>query len=526
MNVELPNGVVIEGVPDGTNRYTVLAKALEAGHITPEQIGQENYSPVSDSGFQNFRAGFGKAFVDLGRGAKDLVADAFGSEEASDVEIAGSRRRDAPLMESGAGLAGNIGGNVAAFIPAAAVPGANTAVGAGMIGATAGLLQPALEGERGANVAIGGLLGAGGNVAGQALSRALNPRTSQAAGSLLDDGVTLTPGQAAGGAVKRAEDAMTSVPGVGDAIKSGQRAAVEDWNRSVANRVLGNIGQAVPDDVPVGREMIKHVGDTLGDAYDDLMPDLAVVADDTFRAELASLDDMVRDLADEGAQFRKLVDRAITKRMSPKGGMQGQTLKEAESDLGGLAIRYRKSTDANQQRLGDALTEAQAALRRLVERSNPSAREQLAAINKGWAELVRIEKAAGMAGSKDGIFSPAALRSAVKSTDGSSRKRAVARGDALLQDAVEAAEGVLGPTVPDSGTPGRMLTTGLLAGLYDPTALAAMGAGAAAYGTQAGRRGLLAGMTSRPESVRAAGRGIEELLPFAPAAAGGLLPAY
>jgi hypothetical protein len=105
------------------------------------------------SGVDKFRAGMGKAFADIGRGAGQWI----GAVDREDV--AESRKRDAALMDTGAGLAGNITGNLAALAPTAMIPGANTLAGAGVIGAATGALMPsASTGETVQNAALGGVV--------------------------------------------------------------------------------------------------------------------------------------------------------------------------------------------------------------------------------------------------------------------------------------------------------------------------------------------------------------------------------
>lgn len=105
------------------------------------------------STFQKARAGFGKAFSDIGQGAGQFL----GLTERSDV--AETRKLDQSLMNTGAGLTGNIAGNVAAMLPTAFIPGAATLRGAALIGAGAGALQPSVStGETLYNTALGGVL--------------------------------------------------------------------------------------------------------------------------------------------------------------------------------------------------------------------------------------------------------------------------------------------------------------------------------------------------------------------------------
>lgn len=111
-------------------------------------------SPLSNSDTQNFLAGAGKATYDLGRGAGQMVG------LTSRQDVADSRARDAPLMKTKAGFAGDITGSIADLLPAAFIPGANTMAGAAAIGAGGGLLQPsASTGETVGNTLLGGAAG-------------------------------------------------------------------------------------------------------------------------------------------------------------------------------------------------------------------------------------------------------------------------------------------------------------------------------------------------------------------------------
>jgi hypothetical protein len=123
----------------------------------------EKMDPTSgmDEG-EKFRAGVGKAFTDLARGAGQM----FGAVSHDDV--AESRKRDAPLMRQGAGMAGNLFGNVSALAPTALVPGAATIPGAAVIGGVTGALAPSASTEETIkNTALGGALGPAAIVGGR-----------------------------------------------------------------------------------------------------------------------------------------------------------------------------------------------------------------------------------------------------------------------------------------------------------------------------------------------------------------------
>jgi len=142
--------------------------------------------------------------------------------------------------------------------------------------------------------------------------------------------------------------------------------------------------------------------------------------------------------------------------------MNGNLYKEADSILGRQASNFSSSTDPNDRNLGRALQDAQAELRSALSRSNPQYATQIDNLNSAWADAVRVERAAGMQGAINGRISPANLSSAVKATDNSVRDRAFSRGQARMQDLSDAAKGVLGPTIPNSATAERLMTTDAL----------------------------------------------------------------
>jgi hypothetical protein len=143
----------------------------------PDGSQYDPYNPtVGMSGTQKFLAGAGKAVADLGRGAGQMMG------MVSEENVAASRERDRPLMETGLGVAGNIAGNIAPFLATSMIPGANTYTGAALTGAAFGAMQPTTEQDnRLANTAIGGALGVAGQAGGNYLANALKNRTANLA---------------------------------------------------------------------------------------------------------------------------------------------------------------------------------------------------------------------------------------------------------------------------------------------------------------------------------------------------------
>lgn len=498
------------------------------------------------STFDRAAAGVGKSISDMWLGLRSLTGNASGEE------VAERRRLDAPLMDTTAGTVGNIVGQVGmALAPGGAIAGAGrlanaagaarsgaaltragmaamtptTLRGAAGLGAGFGAIQPAVSmEERFGNAALGGAGAAGGFAALSGLARAVRPNTDEAVQGLLRQGVTPTPGQILGGIFKRTEEALTSVPIVGDAIKAGQGRAVADLNRAVAGRALAPVGVKLPKGVE-GREAVSFVGDTLGKKYDDLLPNLTMQADGGFISDVINLRNMVSSGSIDPAkaqQFESLLQNQVLSKFMPGADgaptLTGQTMKGIESDLGQLASRFRTSPDPDQQMVGDALLELQSVLRSNVERMNPQYAKELRAINEGYAVFKRMQRAASGVGAEEGVFSAAQLQGAVKALDRTKDKRAFAQGSALLQDLSEPAKAVLGNRVPDSGTALRSLTAlgtgGIAGGMIGPGAAAAVLAGPVMY-SRAGQNALAALLARRPDAAAPAADALRRLAPYA-----------
>lgn len=415
---------------------------------------------------EKYAAGVGKAVTDVGRSIMQAMPGSKMDRAAVD-EI---KRTDAPLMATTPGKLGFMTGTAATALPLAMAPGANTLTGAGLYGALSGAMSPVGTNDSVTQNALigmgGGLLGVG---AANGLAGLAAPKVPVDARNLINSGVTLTPGQRMGGAWKRAEDAMTSMPVTGDAIRSAQRRTFEEFNASVANRALAPINAKLPPGV-VGRDAIAYTEQAIGNAYDSVLRQIGTVrADPAFAGELTSLRAMVRNSpmpAEVQAQFDKVIAAQIGGKFQGQSAMTAQTFKDAESELGRLAVKYSGDASVDKQLLGDALQEAQAALRRLLERSaGPQYAGDVKAANAGWAEFKRMQKASTFLGAKDGVFSPENYMNAIKALDKSKDKGAFARGGALGQDLGSDALRVMGSTVPDSGTPFRTLVNDPLKGL-------------------------------------------------------------
>jgi len=330
------------------------------------------------------------------------------------------------------------------------------------------------------------------NAVTKPIASIISPNVAPEVKTLMNEGITPTTGQILGGSAKRLEEGLSSVPFVGDFIKNAQVRAVEDLNKAAFNRALKPIGKELPKDV-TGREAVKFTGDTLGDAYEKLLPKMTVKADTTFNTELSNLKQAVDSGAINDASknfFNKWIDTNVFNKFQGQGAITGETLKGIHSDFRNKINELSASTNNDERVIAGALKEAQDQFRQLVTRSNPQNAAELKAIDTGYANYKRVQNAASKVGAEEGVFSPAQLQNAVRATDKSKDKAKFAKGEALMQDLSESGKTVLGNKVPDSGTPYRTMAAMLASG----------GAGLSGY------PGIAAGLAAAPVMYSTAGQ--------------------
>lgn len=451
-----------------------------------ERFGKGLRDPV-DGGAQLLTKMLPDAVVNAGNRFNNFLADTTGlvgrlPEGGVDQQV---REAEKDYQERQGGgidgyrIAGNILSpvNVAALsrIPQAATLGGRVLAGAAG-GAASGALSPISSDnyaadkakQVGTSAAFGGAVGpiVGG------VARVISPNASKNAELQLlkSEGVRPTMGQTLGGGWNAAEERLTSLPLVGDAIAAARRRSMEQFNKAAINRTTAPVGGKVEG---IGQEGVREAGDVLSRAYDDALAQVkAVRFDKQFAREFKQLDGMAQSLTPQMRdKFNATVKNILGGRTSGNGSMLGPTFKKVDSEIGGMASKFGGSSVASEQELGDALKQLQALLRAQMVRTNPKAAQAIRAADEGWANLVRVEGAAKAGKNADGLFTPAQLNAAIQAADKSTRKRAVARGEALMQDLAGAGQNVLGNKVPDSGTAQRLMFGGGAVGggyLVDP----------------------------------------------------------
>lgn len=333
-----------------------------------------------------------------------------------------------------------------------------------------------------------------GKMGGKAAPVKGEMRASPEVQMLAKKGVTMTPGEVLGGKWGRAEEGLQSAPIAGEFVRSARGKGVEQFGAATIDDALRPIGQNLPKGLK-GQEALAHARQTLGDAYEALLPKMRGDLDNappanalpapgqlgappptTFRMELENIRQMGNNLPDlQKAQLNRILDNEIIGRFTPQGKAAGDVIKNIESKLTGLQKRMGRSEDYDVRTLGDAVEAAQQSMRKMIEDVNPGYGKELKAINEGYAKFKIAQKAGASIGSKEGVFTPSQYRSAVKAKDSSKDKRAFSEGTANQQPMAEAGKSVLSDRVPDSGTAQRLLLLDLLLGLGGHSAIGPAG---------------------------------------------------
>jgi hypothetical protein len=376
---------------------------------------------------------------------------------------------------------------LAAKLPAAATMLGRIGVGAAG-GALTGAFNPVTEGDfiegKAQQIGVGALAGGVVPALTGGLARIISPNASTNPNLQLlkSEGIQPTIGQTLGGRFNAMEEKLSSLPIMGDMIANSRTNALGQFNNAAINRASGQVGVSVEGS---GQRAVKQAGDALSNAYDDAISQVKYLKfDQQFATDVGQLKTLAQGLTGPmRSKFNTKLDEVVGGRLSGTGSMLGATYKKVDSEIGGLAAKFQKSSVASESELGDAFAQLQNLLKQQAGRSNPVAADALKAADTGWANLVRVEGASKAAQNAEGLFTPAQLNMAIRQADQSTRGRSVSRGTALLQDLGNAGQQVLGNKVPNSGTADRLMLggLGLGSGLVNPAIPAGLLGGAALY---------------------------------------------
>jgi len=363
-------------------------------------------------------------------------------------------------------------------------------------GAAGGAFMPQVgEGDYwdqvGKDALVGGLAGGVGGTALHAGGKALTNQLNRAGmGVLKDAGVQPTVGQALGGAADAMEQKLTSVPLLGDTISHARRRAAGELREAAFREAGDAVGEVVEE---TGAAGIQRLQDLSGQAYDDLtkfLPEMEVTTDFA-----GSFDNIIKEAGEAAydtpslSAGKKFIDDYI----KPKVG-SGKLMPDEIKELDGMLkqrISKAKSEDAKEifgdirkQLMGEAADQS------------PEFAEQLAKANELYGKKSILEKAT-QSGDE---FTPKQLDNAVKANDkaygGGRNATNYTAGRGPLRELSKAGREVLGDTVPDSGSAGRVLAgmgalggggavSGTLAPILAGTAVGGLGS------TRLGQKGII-----------------------------------
>lgn len=488
---------------------------------TSAKANSETYDPAAGMNpLEKALVGVGSTFNRAYLGVRSLLPGGELTQQEKD-DLAVYERNKQHL--GGWGTAGEIGGDIAlSALPGGAVTKATKA--APLLART--LSQLGLGAGYGALTspedrtggALGGAVGTGvGMAANRVVGGAIKPFITKDAEALMAQGVQPTIGQAMGGAVNQAEQKLKSVYGVGDLIRGARNRAVDEFNEKA-------IQTAVPGSKGFGDEALIAAREALGKQYDDVLSKLPKITMD--KSAIMSTATQAAGDASLGLNnnSKKFIQDYVAKNLIGRSqDVTGETAKRVESDLLKVITRLRSSSDSEQRGIAEALGKVHDAWRtslaQTAEAAQPGAGKALGEANAAWRAFSALDRAGGYRGNQNlaagdvaGRFTPNSLRRSIEVSDvtqNNNATRALRGGNSpfeRLNTLTRQGEKVLGESVPDSGTAGRMLVTGLLgaggsmAGVEPTSALGAALLAAPAY-SRTGSKFLMQGVTPMYESA-------------------------
>ena len=428
-------------------------------------------------------------------------------------------QKERPVLSTGLEIAGGLA--VPIGVAGTAAKGGATLAGNLARGAGYGALYGTGQAKEASDIPLGAVQGAatGGIFTGatNVLGRTIAPKITEAAKKLRDQGISLTPGQAFGGAIDKAEQALSNVIG---SIGKRRGENILKWNESTINRALKPLGEKVK----IEGDDIQGAMDTaiskISSAYQKIVPKLKITSNDKFKekaTQILNKEEFATADAAAKIKFRNFINEEMN---SLKSGKFGEALKNRQTSLNNTASDFIKK-GGDDATFGRMVAEYKKLFDKQIIAQNPSHGADLARVNRAFKDMARVEDAAAKVNTTAGMFTPNQLLSSARKMDISPRKRQTALGTSPMSKTAREG-GVLGQTLPDSGTTARAIyNIGLpvLAGAGVGT-----GAGAAALGgilggqalySQLGQRGFNR-LIQEPSAVRGAiGEGLSRYAPAA-----------
>lgn len=420
------------GAPAGPwNNYAkkkTLAQSNPGEYDPASPEYQAKYGATSGQSFgDNMVAGVGKSFVDTARGITQLGAKALDAVAPRAPTLSGlvtgadnsraagvqagideSQALDAPLMQTGGGVTGNLMGQAAQF----AVPGNYAIRGASFLpraasaaafGAGVANTQPVATGQsRLANTAMG----AAGGALGEGLAAGIGA-ASRASSKVTPEILALAQRAKALGIPLRAEQVAGSRPLAGvsaalDAVPFSGRDASRNTQRLAFNRAVSNTFGENSTNVATAVEKAQA---RLGSAYDSVLSQNGVKADNALLNDLNSAMQTARkELSD--AQFG-VINRQVDDILS-KVGSNNEIDGQAAYNIKKVLDRLGKSSDTS---LAYHAREVRDSMMQALDRSlPPDVAKAFAKTREEYSNLIAVRKL--VKAGAEGDVSPARLATA------------------------------------------------------------------------------------------------------------------
>lgn len=456
--------------------------------------GQDEYTAEAETRtpLGQIKAGLASAPINLYLGGKQLLTGSLTPVEQEVLKQNRAAERAAPVS--------SIVGGIGTYAPAMMIPGANTVIGAGAIGAGTGALQPTMEDEsRLRNAALGGVLGAGGQYVGQKIGGALigrrgmqpppagqasaestvsggatasgkgggytfgaaedyatqglNKAQQEALAKGADLGMKFTPGQASGSkTLQQLEAKLESQP-----MTSGRFFDIKDTNQRSLNRLVADwIGEKSNT---VDSTVLEAAKDRIGNVYKIVANKTPRKIDpDDFLTKMSSIETEFEGLLP--AQQASIADNVLVKqafRLAEKGEATGEQLQALASKLGKAATNQMTSQGGDRQ-VGMALSSVKDVIDDYLEQGLQGETKKMFSDARGqYRNLMLLTGRQGVINPSSGNVNSRALAGALAAKDKSGFVFGKNQSD--LYNAVRATQAI--PSiVGDSGTATRQVLPG------------------------------------------------------------------
>lgn len=468
----MPDGTVIEGVPDGITQSELRRRFAKIGAPAPQQPEAE------DPGIMGAMAvGAGRVFDRAAAGVKDFMPQGiqnYGDRLGKALGMGdGSKLADRATQDDNTAIYNKLeqkrpfataAGSALPMI--AALPAVGSVGGAAALSALPGLISYGTPEEKLTDAALGAAGGGLGAGLGKAVGRVLNPIRSAPNAATTDAmeaaarlGYRPPVGQEMGNrALQVLEQQAAKNPISARGAQSYNQANQAALN-SAAARGIGESADTITEDVMAAAKS------RIGGEFDRLATDKVIPLDKTFTARI----DHLRTRVEAAGPFKntQAVDVLDSARMVGQSGkMTGEAYQAIRSELTDMS---RVASRAGNDKLAGTIKGVRKSMDDAAERVlSPEDLKAWKTARTQYAGLKTLEKRGAI---KGGDVDPAIIRNIMQSGD----KGAFARGNMQGELADIARIGNAFRPLPDSGTASNLVSQALLsggAGLMGPGALA------------------------------------------------------